>query len=66
VIRDPIIVGILIFVLSRPSLHTFVGRHASWAYKVGGQLSWVGLALTASVGALAFGLYRSVIDMIQK
>jgi hypothetical protein len=65
-IRDPLIVGILIFVLSLPSLHTFVGRHASWAYKVGGQLSWVGLGLTALVGALAFGLYRAVLDTITK
>jgi hypothetical protein len=65
-IRDPLIVGILIFVLSLPSLHTFVGRHASWAYKVGGQLSWVGLGITALVGALAFGLYRAVLDTITK
>ena len=65
-IRDPLIVGILIFVLSLPSLHTFVGRHASWAYKVGGQLSWVGLALTAAVGVIAFGLYRAVLDTIAK
>lgn len=65
-IREPLIVGILIFVLSLPSLHTFVGRHASWAYKVGGQLSWTGLSLTALVGALAFGIYRAVLNTFVK
>jgi hypothetical protein len=65
-IRDPLIVGVLVFVLSLPSLHTFVGRHASWAYKVGGQLSWVGLSLTALVGAITFGIYRAVMVTISK
>ncbi len=63
-IRDPIFVALLIFGLSLPALHTLVGKHAAWAYKVSGQLSWAGLAVFSIVGALVFALYRSAIQMI--
>lgn len=59
-LMDPLFVGIIVLVLSLPALHTFVGKYASWAYLLGGQLSWAGLAIKSLLAALLFGLYRVV------
>jgi len=61
---DPLFVGLIVLVLSLPALHTFAGKYASWAYLLGGQLSWAGLALKSLVAALLFGLYRAVSDYV--
>lgn len=58
-VRDPIVVVVLVFVLSLPVLHTFVGKYATWAFAVGGQLSWLGLLLKAVIAGLLFGVYRT-------
>jgi hypothetical protein len=63
-VRDPMVVALLVLVLSLPAIHTFVGKYASWAYKVSGQLSWIGLSVFALVGGLLFGLYRVALQMI--
>lgn len=58
-IRDPFVVAILIFVLMLPMLHTFVGKYATWAFAVGGQLSWFGLLALSLAGGIVFGLYQT-------
>jgi hypothetical protein len=58
-IKDPLIVGILVLLLSLPALHTFVGKHATWAYGIGGELSWPGLIVLSVFAAVVFGTYRS-------
>jgi hypothetical protein len=56
-IRDPIIVSLLVFALSLPIVHTHVAKYASWAFAVGGQLSWLGLiALSLLAGVLFAGI----------
>jgi len=62
-VRDPIFVTLLIFVLSLPMLHTALNKHASWAFAVGGQLSWIGLITLSIVGGLLFGIYKTTVDI---
>lgn len=62
-IQDPLIVAVLIFALSFPALHTQFAKYASWAYGVGGQLSWLGLVAISFLGAVVFGLYRAARDL---
>jgi hypothetical protein len=63
-ISDPIMVAILIFVLSLPVLHTYGARYASWAFAIGGQLSWLGLIALSLVGGALFGIYRASRDIL--
>jgi hypothetical protein len=63
-VRDPIVVAILIFVLSLPVLHTYGARYASWAFAIGGQLSWLGLIALSLVGGALFGIYRASRDIL--
>lgn len=57
-LRDPLFVTILMFVLSLPVLHTFVGKYATWAFAVGGQLSWLGLGALSVLAGVLFGLIQ--------
>jgi hypothetical protein len=59
-IRDPIFVIFLFFVLSLPVFHTFVGKYATWAFAIGGQLSWLGLGALSVLAGLLFGVFRGV------
>ena len=63
-IRDPLFVSILVFVLSLPVLHTLLGKYASWAFAVGGQLSWLGLISLSLLSGLLFGTYKTVSDLV--
>jgi hypothetical protein len=63
-ISDPIMVAVLIFVLSLPVLHTYGARYASWAFAIGGQLSWLGLIVLSLVGGALFGIYRASRDIL--
>ena len=63
-LTDPIAVAILIFVLSLPVLHTYGARYASWAFAIGGQLSWLGLIALSLVGGALFGIYRTSRDIL--
>jgi hypothetical protein len=64
-ILDPLFVGILVLVLSLPVLHTVLGKYASWAYVLGGQLSWAGLLVKSLIAAVLFGLYRALSDFLK-
>jgi hypothetical protein len=57
-VRDPIIVAVLMFVLSLPVLHTFIGKYANWAFAVGGQLSWLGLGALSLLAGVLFGVIQ--------
>ena len=59
-IQDPLFVSLLVFVLSLPVLHIFLGKYASWAFAVGGQLSWLGLISLSLLAGLLFGTYKTV------
>jgi hypothetical protein len=59
-ILDPIIVAFIVFIVSLPVLHTFIGKYAAWAFAVGGQLSWFGLIALSMIAGLIFGAYRAV------
>ena len=63
-IHDPLVVSILVFVLSLPVLHIFLGKYASWAFAVGGQLSWLGLIALSLLAGLLFGTYKTVSHLI--
>jgi hypothetical protein len=63
-IIDPLVVSIILFVLSLPVLHTYAGRYASWAFAIGGQLSWLGLIAISLVGGAIFGIYRASRDIL--
>ena len=62
-ILDPIIVAFIVFVVSLPVLHTFIGKYASWAFAVGGQLSWFGLIALSIIAGIMFGAYRAVSEL---
>jgi len=63
-LKDPLIVGLLILVLSFPALHTQLAKYASWAYAVGGQLNYIGLGAISLLGALIFGIYKTISDLL--
>jgi len=62
--KDPLIVALLVFLLSLPVLHTQLAKYASWAFAVGGQLSWLGLGSVSLLAGLLFGVYRGVSDLV--
>lgn len=55
---DPFVVAVLIFTLSLPVLQTFLSKYATWAFSLGGQLSWLGLIAKSVLGAVLFALYK--------
>ena len=57
-VRDPVFVTLLLCLLLLPAVHTLAGKHLAWAFKVGGELSWAGLAFFSIIGGLLFGLYQ--------
>lgn len=63
-IQDPLFVSLLVFILSLPVLHIFLGKYASWAFAVGGQLSWLGLIALSLLAGLLFGTYKTVSDLV--
>ena len=56
---DPLVVAILIFTLSLPVLQAFLSKYATWAFSLGGQLSWLGLIAKSLLGAVLFALYKA-------
>lgn len=63
-LRDVLAVSAVFFVLSLPVLHTFAARYASWAFAIGGQLSWIGLAVFSLVAGVLFGVYKAGTDIL--
>lgn len=63
-IRDPIFVALLVFVLSLPILHTHLAKYAGWAFAVGGQLSWIGLAAISLLAGLLFAGFQGVAHLV--
>lgn len=59
-LMDGLFVALIVGVLSLPVLHTRLASHASWAYKVGGELSWWGLTAVSVAGGALYTLYRTV------
>jgi hypothetical protein len=57
---DPIIVAVLVFTLSLPVLQTFLSKYATWAFSLGGQLSWLGLIAKSILAGVLFALYKVV------
>ena len=55
---DPIIVAVLVFTLSLPVLQTFLSKYATWAFSLGGQLSWLGLIAKSILAGVLFALYK--------
>jgi hypothetical protein len=55
---DPMFVAFLVFTLSLPVLQTFLSKYATWAFSVGGQLSWLGLIAKSLLAGVLFALYK--------
>jgi hypothetical protein len=56
-LSEPLMVASIVFLMSLPALNTFLTKYASWAYNIGGELSWGGLVVKAVLsGVLFFGL----------
>lgn len=63
-LQGPILFTVLFFVLSLPMLHTVAAKYAAWAFAVGGQLSWLGLAIFSLVGGVLFGATSGVLRLL--
>jgi len=61
---DPLLVAVLIFTLSLPVLQTFLSKYATWAFSLGGQLSWLGLIAKSILGGLLFALVKMGVSMV--
>lgn len=61
--RDPLVVGLLVCLFSLPALHTGLAKYASWAYKVGGSLSWLGFLIQFAIVAGMFATYRQIMHV---
>ena len=64
-IREPLIVGLLVTVFSLPALHTWLSKRLTWAYKVGGSLSWIGFFLQFALVAGIFATYRQIMRVME-
>lgn len=63
-LRDPLFIGLMVFFISLPVLHTYISSVAPIFYSVGGSLSWLGLTAKALFVAGAFILFRSITYII--
>ena len=61
---DPLIVAVLVFTLSLPVLQTFLSKYATWAFSLGGQLSWGGLIAKSALAGVLFALYKIAGSML--
>lgn len=60
-LTDAVVVAIVVCILSLPVIHTRLTARIPWAYKVGGELSWTGLAFVSVLGGLLFAGYRFLV-----
>jgi hypothetical protein len=63
-IIDPLLVAVLVFTLSLPALQTFLSKHAPWAFSLGGQLSWIGLAAKSALAGVLFTLFKMAATLL--
>jgi hypothetical protein len=63
-LHDPLFVGLLVTLFSLPALHTWLAKRLSWAYKVGGSLSWIGFLLQFALVAGIFVTYRQIMRVM--
>jgi hypothetical protein len=63
-LRDPLVVGLLVCLFSLPALHTWLAKRLTWAYKVGGSLSWLGFLLQFAIVAGIFATYRQIVTVM--
>ena len=59
-LRDPLFIGLMVFFISLPAIHTYGSTAVPIFYSVGGSLSWLGLTAKALFVACAFILFRSI------
>ena len=59
-LRDPLFIGLFVFLISLPALHTYGATAVPIFYSVGGSLSWVGLTVKALLVAGAFIAFRTI------
>jgi hypothetical protein len=59
-LRDPLVVGLLVSLFSLPALHTWLAKRLTWAYKVGGSLSWIGFLIQFALVAGIFATYKQI------
>ena len=59
-LRDPLFIGLMVFFISLPVLHSYGATAVPIFYSVGGSLSWLGLTAKALIVAGAFILFRSI------
>lgn len=62
-IREPLVVGLLVTLFSLPALHTWLAKRLTWAYKVGGSLSWIGFLLQFVLVSGLFATYRQIMQV---
>lgn len=62
-IREPLVVGLLVSLFSLPGLHTWLAKRLTWAYKVGGSLSWIGFLLQFVLVSGLFATYRQIMQV---
>lgn len=62
-IREPLVVGLLVTLFSLPGLHTWLSKRLTWAYKVGGSLSWIGFLIQFALVAGLFATYRQIMQV---
>ncbi len=62
-LRDPLIVGLLVSLFSLPALHTWLAKRLTWAYKVGGSLSWIGFLIQFALVAGIFATYKQIMKV---
>ncbi len=62
--RDPLVVGLLVCLFSLPALHTWLAKRATWAYKVGGSLSWLGFLIQFALVGGIFATYRQIMRVM--
>lgn len=63
-LRGPLMVSVIMFVLSLPVLHTLLAKYVTWAFAVGGQLSWLGLITMSLLAGSIFGVGQLIMNLV--
>lgn len=57
-LKEPLFIGILVTLLLIPKVHTVGSKYAPWAYTIGGQLGWIGIAICAVLAMSVWSVYK--------
>jgi hypothetical protein len=66
ILKIPVVVAVIFFVLSLPIVDTYLAKYASWAFSNNGTLNMTGLAVKALGAGTVTGVYETLDKLISR